>query len=74
MQSVFTLYSFFPTPFSDGEGYSEILFATSPVMHTVRPTFYKGIVFRFFLLIAIETQYCKGLQLRHLQSIQWHVP
>ncbi|XP_064278488.1 neuronal cell adhesion molecule isoform X4 [Passer domesticus] len=23
------------------EGYSEILFATSPVMHTVRPTFYK---------------------------------
>ncbi|XP_048803191.1 neuronal cell adhesion molecule isoform X6 [Lagopus muta] len=24
-----------------GKGYSEILFATSPVMHTVRPTFYK---------------------------------
>lgn len=47
MQSVFTLYFFFPT-ISDGEGYSETLFATSPVMHTVRPTFYKGIVFLFY--------------------------
>lgn len=45
---VFLLFIFFfPTP-SDGEGYSEILFATSPVMHTVRPTFYKGIVFLFY--------------------------
>lgn len=49
MQSVFTLYFFFPT-ISDGEGYSEIIFATSPVMHTVRPTFYKGIVFLFLSL------------------------
>ncbi|XP_074395965.1 neuronal cell adhesion molecule isoform X11 [Zonotrichia albicollis] len=28
------------------EGYSEILFATSPVMHTVRPTFYKAMASR----------------------------
>lgn len=40
---------FFPT-ISGGEGYSEILFATSPVMHSVRPTFYKGIVFCFLSL------------------------
>ncbi|XP_032913044.1 neuronal cell adhesion molecule isoform X14 [Catharus ustulatus] len=28
------------------EGYSEIIFATSPVMHTVRPTFYKAMASR----------------------------
>ncbi|XP_032913043.1 neuronal cell adhesion molecule isoform X13 [Catharus ustulatus] len=29
-----------------GKGYSEIIFATSPVMHTVRPTFYKAMASR----------------------------
>lgn len=51
---LFSYFFFFPT-ISDDEGYSETFFATSPVLHTVRPTFYKGIVILFIVINTVDT-------------------